>query len=275
MTLSNQNKLLLSFSTLSSIIGLSLIIGLVLYFINSYSIEQTPIFPMENFSLKTLFTEEHTLYTILSYVTFLFYVPIVGFTIYSTFEKTKSPEMLYYFGMLIGFFAESLLLCIPIFSLETGYTIFLRSISSIAFFGQMQVILSIMFQGALVAQEELRDSDKFLGIFSIIAMGFSVIIPINTTQVAVNYSPEYGLESVFSVIRIIFVLITFGAMFLSPTSAKFPDYRKASIAFLIMCIGYIFLLYTTTLISLTFGVIFLISGTVFFLTKLHSYYMWK
>ncbi len=269
MTLSTQNKFLLFFSFLSAIIGAFFIVGIIVFFYNS------ALNAPDTISLISLLTETTQVYSIHTLIFFALYVPIAGFTVYFTFEKTKSPEMLYYIAMLIGFFAETFLLCIPIFSLQNGYTTFLHSISSIAFFGKIQVILSILLQGVLIAQEASRDSDRFIGIISVVALAFAVIIPIDVTTITVDIFPSYGFESLFSIIRVSFIIIAFCAMFLSPASKKSADYKKASIAFFIMSIGYIILTNTKSFISLCTGSLFVIIGTAFFLKHLHNYYMWK
>ncbi len=274
MTLSTQNKLLLWFSTFSTIIGVFFIVGIILFFLNTGIHTNTEDLLSEK-SFSYFFFSQSSLYVILSIVLFSFYVPVVGYTVYFTFEKTKSPEMLYFFAMLIGFFCKTILLCIPLFSLQNGYTVFLQSISSIAFFGQMQVIVSILFQGVLVSQADTRDSDKFIGIVSVVALAFSVIVPIDVRGIATDFSPQYGFNSIFEVIRIVFIVITFASMYLSPTSKKSDDYKKASIAFLVLCIGYVILLDTTRLANFCVGSACLLLGTIYFLRKLHRYYMWK
>ncbi len=267
MTLSTQNKLLLRFSAFSALVCISLITGIVFYFINTDTIQPAS-------SFFAFFTMQNSLATIFSLLLFSAYVPIAGFTLYSTFEKTKSAEMLYYTAMLIGFFSESIRLCIPIFSLARGYTLFLDTICRLAFFGQMQIILAILVQ-AVLAQNESRDSDKFMGLISVIALSFSIIIPVETTDIAQSFSAQYGFAVQFKTMRLIFISIAFFSMYISPNGKKFPAYKKASFAFLIMCIGYFILLDARILLFFIIGAIFLIAGTSIYLKQLHKYYMWK
>ncbi len=275
MKLSTQNTLLLWFSALSSLVAVFFTIELILYFLNSYIPPIAEIPAEDNSSFFTLFTQKTYIYRIVSLCIFSLYVPIVGFTIYVTFEKTKSPEILYYIAMLIGFFAQSIALCIPLFPNQSEYSLFFNSVSSVSFFGQIQILLSILFQGILVSQEEARDSDKFLGIISVTALIFAVIIPIDMTRIAFEYAPTYGFESLFQIIRIVFIIIVFGSMVLSPTSKKNKDYRNASIGFFGLCMGYAIIMQSTILIIFVIGLLALVIGTVFFLRKLHSFYMWK
>ncbi len=272
MTLSTQNKLLLWFSTFASIISIGFLIGFI-FMLLRLDIIALPIF--QNATLSYIFLEKNPLYVLLPFLLFSLFVPIVGFTIYFTFEKTKSFEVLYFIAMLIGFFAQSFLLCIPIFSLHTGYTLFLASISGIAFFGKIQVTLSILFQGVLINQDESRDSDKFIGIISIVALSFAAIIPLDLTNIKNDFLPTYGFENIFTTIQIVFTFIAFLSMLLSTMSKKSLDYRKASIAFLALCIGYSILLYTSNLLLLIIGFSFFAVGSIVFLKQLHRYYMWK
>ncbi len=271
MTLSSQNKLLLWFSSISTLICLALFIGIITFANTNMASTQN----IESSTLLELFIVKNTGSVLLPYMYFTLYVPIVGFTIYFSFEKTKSPEILYFITMLIGFFAQSFLLCIPIFSLHKGYTLFLNSISSLAFFGQIQVILSILFQGVLVTQDESRDTDRYVGIISVAALAFAAIIPLDFTTIEQDFLPTYGFESVFSTIRIVFILVAFVSMILSPASKKSTDYKKASISFFLICVGYTILLNTSTLLSFSIGSVLFTFGTVRFLKRLHWHYMWK
>lgn len=275
MTLYTRNKLLLVFSILSALVAVFFAIALVVFFSNGDHNESL-IAPFKaDLSLWSIVVTPNSLSAIISLIVFSAYVPIVGFAVYFSFEKTKSPEMLYYIAILFGFFAESFRLCIPLFSLTEGYSNFLRFIGRAAFFGQMQVILAILVQGALTANNEIRDSDKYLGIISVVALIFAMTIPLDVTVIRLHFAPKYGFESLFATIRVVFTIICFVAMFLSNKSKESSDYKKATLDFLILCIGYILLLNCTTFIILIIGTTFFLIGTTQFFKNQHHYYMWK
>lgn len=275
MTLYARNKLLLAFSILSAVVAVLFCIGFFSFFFAGTQKEVLFAPFSSDVFLWSMLVTPNAVSAIISLIFFSIYTPIISFTVYFRFEKTKAPEVLYFVAILFGLFAESLRLCIPLFSLAGGYSNFLRFIGRAAFFGQMQVILSILVQGVLASKDETRDSGRYLGIISIVALMFAMIIPLDISTIQLYFAPKYGFESLFNIIRIVFTVISFCAMFLSSKSKESLDYKKSTLSFLILCIGYIFLLYCTTFIFLVGGILLLSIGTTQFLKNLHHYYMWK
>ncbi|MFI3257457.1 MAG: hypothetical protein R3Y36_04080 [Spirochaetales bacterium] len=278
MTLHTQNKLLLGFSIASALTSVLFIVTGIARFIESpdafLQLLYDPI-TGKDFTLLQLLTEDNRLNIFLSLAVFSLCTPIAGFAVYFSFEKTKSPEIIYYIAILVGIFAESLRLCIPLFASDGEFSGLIRTVGKFAFFGQMQVILAILILAVVSVDDESRDSHKYSGVISVVSLIFAMIIPMNTINALEYFSPQYAFESLFTVIRIIFIVACFFAMFFSPKSKKSPDYKKASQNFFITCAGYALLLHCTSFIVFFIGLLFFIVGTAQFLKNLHNYYMWK
>ncbi len=275
MTLSNQNKILLFFSIASTIICVLFIIGIICFFMKSNSFAFYNDIFTTDFSVMRLFTETNSLYVIISLLTLSIYVPTVGFIVYVAFEKTNSSEVVFFTAMLFGFFAETFRLAIPIFSLEKTYSLFLRTICDISFFGQMLVILSIIMQGAFTNEHTTRETDKLLGVISITSLCFTILIPVNYSNIKEFYSPIFEFQTIFEIIRLLSVIITFGAMLLSAINKKSSDEKLVTIGFFIIIAGYMSLLKTTMLLTVVINILCLLIGTFIYLKHLYSYYMWK
>ena len=177
--------------------------------------------------------------------------------------------------MLVGFFAETFRLIIPIFSLENTYTLFLRSICKISFFGQMHVLLSILLQGAFANNHTTKETDKLLGIISISSLCLSLLIPINFSNIKDFYIPVFGFHSIFEIIRGVVIFVTLGAMLLSPLNNKSRASKITAIGFIIIITGYILLLKATMLAIFIAALIFFLIGTYLYLKYLYLDYMWK
>ena len=275
MTLSNQNKVLLSFIIVSTITCVLFVAGIIYFFMQSNSFAFFNKIFNTDFSLIRFFTEENSFYAIISLLILSIYVPIVCFIIHIAFEKTNSSEVVFFTAMLFGFFAETFRLAIPIFALEKTYTLFLRTICDISFFGQMLAVLSIVLQGAFTNEHTTRETDKLLGIISITSLCFSILIPVNYSNIKEFYSPIFGWQSIFETIRVISVIISFCAMLLSAISKKSLDAKLVTIGFFIIITGYMTLIKTTMLLTIIIGSLCLLIGTFIYLKHLYSYYMWK
>ncbi|MGI5173897.1 hypothetical protein H0R92_09905 [Treponema sp. OMZ 840] len=275
MTLNTRNKLLLFFSIASSLcaaVFTAVLIWLIIKKPQHISLLFT--LPQGQSFFRLLITPNYTA-AFFSLLIFSFFVPAVSFSVYFNFEKTQSLEVLFFCSALIGVLTESFKLCIPLFGITAGYSGFLRFLGQAAFFGQMEILLSIITQGVLAAGGENRDSDKYLGIIIIIALIFSTTIPLNTTVFENYMHINYGFKNLFGIIRIVFILCTFLILFFSPKSKESLDYKRASVDFLLICGGYIALLHCNTFVILAVGIPLLFAGTVHFLKNMHKYYMWK
>lgn len=275
MTLSNQNKILLIFSIISTIFCALFFVGIINFFIQTTPEGFITGIFNKDFSIVDFFTKQSSFYVILSLLVFSVYVPFVGFIIYKAFEKTNSAEVVFFVAMLLGFFAETFRLAIPIFNLSDTYTSFLRAICKIAFFGQMQVILALLLQASFANEKSTREVDKLLGIISAVSLCLSILIPVNFSNIEEFYMPIFSFQIILEIIRSTFLVIGLVAMLFSPISKKYIDAKIASIGFFITSVGYIVLIKTMTLISFLIGLILLIVGTSMFLKRLYKYYMWK
>ncbi len=275
MTLSTQNKILLIFSIVSSVFCALFFVGIIFFLIHTTPQNFFSEVFDNDFSVMSVITEKDSLFVILSLLVLSIYVPVVGFIVYIAFEKTNSSEVIFFIAVLLGFFAETFRLAIPIFNLAETYTLFLRSVCKISFFGQMQVVLAILLQGAFANHDSARGIDKLLGIISAISLCLSILIPVNFSQIPYSYTPIFSFQQLFELARIVFIVITLLAMFLSPVSRKYIDAKLASIGFFTIGVSYLILIKTMTLVSFLIGVVLLVTGTIYFLKHLYKYYMWK
>ena len=275
MTLSNQNKVLLTFSIISAALFVFFVIGIIYFFMHSTSLAFFKDIFNSDFSMSRFLMEKNSFYVIISLLLMSVYVPVVCSIVHIAFEKTNSSEIIFFVAMLFGFFAETARLAIPIFALEETYTLFLRYICRISFFGQMHVALSILLQGAFANDQSTRETDRLLGVISIISLCLSLLIPINYSTMKEFYIPIFGFQSIFEIIRILIVALAVGAMLLSPLSRKSVDAKITSVGFFIIIAGYMALLKSTMLLTVLIGIVGLTVGTYLYLRHLYAYYMWK
>lgn len=269
MTLSTRNRILLVFTIFTGIVGLFFICFAILYGIRTNNFAN-----LLNFT--TLLNKKDHSGMIISLLLFSVYVPCSVILIYRTFEKTQSPEIFYFTLMLVGIFTETVQLCIPFFYLYTEQqNSFLHFIGRINFFGQMEVLLAIAAQNALYYQDKAHETDKYFKIITITAILFALIIPLNTHKIETTYLITYGFKKLLLILHGIIILQTFLSLFFSSKSRESHDYKMASYFFLLICLSYVFLLYTKVFLITIIAGICLIFASGQFLKNMHKYYMWK
>lgn len=275
MTLYTRNRTLLAFSTVAAICSVYFIV-LTVSTLTRATVNTDFFFALPSMnSFFTFFVFPNYPAAFFSLAVFLFFVPAAGFTLYFNFEKTQSTEALYFYAVLIGFFTESFRVCIPIFGLQAGYCNFVRFIGKAVFFGQIQIMLAVITQGILAVRGDDRNSDKYFGVILVISVIFSIWMPLNTTAFKPYMIVTFGYASLFAVIRIVFMLCTFLALFFSSKSKESFAYRQASIDFLLLCAGYLLLLPCKTFAAFIAGTLLMSISAVYFFKNLRSYYMWK
>ena len=275
MTLNTRNKLLLVFSIASAVCAAVFAAAFLYAFIKKIPAIQSLFLLPETSGFFRLFLTPNYIAAFFSLVLFSLFVPAAGFAVYFNFEKTQSLEVLFFSAFLIGVLCESFKLCIPLFGLTAGYSGFLRLIGQVSFFGQIEILLTIIVQGAFAAGAESRESDKYLGFVLIISFMFSIIMPLNTTVFENYVTVSYGFKGLFDAIRAAFTLCTFLIFLLSAKSTESNDYKKAAVDFFAVCCGYMLLSRCTNFALLLPGALLLGAGSVRFLKNMHRYYMWK
>lgn len=275
MTLNTRNKLLLTFSIAGALCAAVFVAAFSYALIKKAPNIQSLFSLPERRGFFRLFLMPNYGAAFFSLLLFSLFVPAVGFAVYFNFEKTQSLEVLFFCVFLIGVLCESFKLCVPLFGLTAGYSSFLRLIGQVSFFGQIEILLTVIVQGAFAAGAQTRESDKYLGFMLIISFMFSIIMPLNTTVLENYVTVSYGFRGLFDAIRAAFTVSTFLIFLLSAKSRESTDYKKAAVDFLAVCCGYMLLSRCTNFALLLFGALLLGTGSVRFLKNMHRYYMWK
>jgi len=275
MTLNTRNKLLLSFSIISALCTVFFITAFVRILVKNPYGMNFRLAPPAAASPFAVLTAPNYLAAFCALFFFSLFVPISGFCVFFHFEKTQSLEVLFFSSALLGFFCESFKMCIPLFNITAGYSTFLRFIGQASFFGQMEIVLTIIMQAVFAGGSEGRDADRYLQIIIIAALIFSTMVPLNTTVFENYMNISYGFKDLLGIMRIVFVLCSFLALFFSPKSKESADYKKASVSYLVVCAGYVLLLHCTDFAVFIGGAALLTGGTVHFFKNIHRYYMWK
>ncbi len=276
MTLIIRNRLLFTFSIIS-VIFITAVTGCSIVSI----VNGTAAIPEQ---VERLFVLPETV-PLLSYnffasvsaiVLLTLYACGVTFILYVNFEKTQSPEIIYFTGFLCGCLLEGVRLCLPIFNLWQYYVNVYIFIGRVLFFGKMLAVLSFVFLVLLsIKQNAQQDADKNILVILAAAGGFSVIIPIDTLQMLSNCSVKFGYGNLFTTLTVICIIVAFTAMRLYGSSIGSAEYRKASVGYAALITGYAVLTIADAFLIVIAGAVLLFAGTAYFLKKLHNYYMWK
>lgn len=275
MTLNTRNRFLLTLFVISiSFLLIFSIISLIFFIKGDFS--STPKFERllpiesENFLLKN-----SPISSVFSNLMLLLYVSISCYFLYTSFEKTKSPETIYLMGFFIGCLLQSLKILVVILKLWDTSSYILILLSRIEIVGRLFAPICLLFTAMFTDIEKLQEADRNIGLTLGISAFVASILPINSTKIYSNFTLYCGFESCIIFFIFFCALITIIAFIFTSKQREIPFWISPTPYFVVMYFGYIILTTTDDFLALFLGSILLGFGSCGILSKLHKYYLWK
>lgn len=268
MTLISRNKIIFGFG-IFTIAFILLFLALFLFQFFSGHFSPLPIsINFSNISLKNILFNDYTIFPIISIIFLGIYTLVTTSVIRYSFGKTQSPEIIFFFGFLVGCLLEYCRLFIPIYNLWNSYSTFVIFIGKTCFACRLISLLCFLFSALFSADFQNQQAEKNLLIITIISLIFAEFLPINTGTITPAVLPASGFNKVFTIILFFIFFITCISMIVFVKS-------KYTFGYIFLMLGYFSLIYATNLILCLFGIFFLTFGTVKYLEKIHNYYLWQ
>lgn len=275
MTITGRNKILLTLLIITALAALftaaSVIIILVQKLIPTHmSFSRFFLFP-DNIPLLRY----NTFPTLLAIAAIAVIVPFFLFRIFYLFEKTQAVEITFFLWALVGVEFEIIRICVPLFQLWEGYSLFLLFINKAVFFSRLFTVLCLFFASIFSGSGIFQQADKNIYILMAAAMVITYSIPINTLNQYTTFIFGYGFESQFLLAKCILVCLTVFSFFLTGRAQSIPVYTSVAVSIALFFLGYGLLCVCDNFIALALGVAAITYGSYRFLQQLHTYYLWQ
>ena len=202
----------------------------------------------------------------------LAYICITTLIIYHSFEKTQAPDIVFFLLFLIACLCDTSRLIVPLLKLSGTYSLFLLKIGNIHLFARLLAPLALMGNSVMSTEEFRQSTDRNCIILIIISMFFSEIIPLNTAVILPNFCISYGY--VKAIRTFCFLTCAVSAVYHFHSNKKNEYKQTMTLGFIMLCIGYTFIFYCYSIVSLAAGIIFLGGGTYLYLNDVHKHYLW-
>lgn len=268
MTLISRNKFL-SIFCITILIFILLIFSsfLINLFMGKIDAFPNPIIS-NSLTVKTFIFSSISLFSIIA-ISFLGLYPLIcGLLIKYSFGKTQASEIMYFVGFLFGCLLELLRLFIPILNLWNSFSLFVIVIGKIVFAGRLITIFSFLLASIFPREVQGHEPERYLIFLTLFSLFFAVFVPVKAGEILDSISPQTGFSSTFSAINISIFIITCISMF-------FTDRKENIFPYILLILGYTFLVYANNFCLLVFGILFLSFGTFHYLVKIHNYYLWR
>jgi hypothetical protein len=211
------------------------------------------------------------------------FISIIGAVLYSLigivliyyfFEKTPSPEILFFSFFVISLAMEVLRIIIPVNEINNFPSVYLRMAFRVLLFSRYFGLFSLFAASVYAAGLEEQKQRNIIGIIAVAALVIALGVPIDTLSWDTGFSMINGYISMFRMVEAGVFVTTIASFFISALSRGTKEYISVGIGAFLVLVGRNILLSGDTWISPLPGVILLGTGTWLICTQLHKVYLW-
>ncbi|MDR2102057.1 MAG: hypothetical protein LBP43_05750 [Treponema sp.] len=202
------------------------------------------------------------------------YAFITMILIYYFFEKTQSPEILFFTFFVLSFAFEGIRIMVPlkiIYELPNVYLVVnCRILLFARYFGFFSLFVASVYASGL----EVQKQRNIIFVIAVAALMIALGIPIDGLAWDSSLNMISGYPSMFSMVELSITFITMISFFVSAYSRGTREYIFIGIGSFLAFMGRNILLNADTWVAPFPGLLILCLGTWFICTQLHRVYLW-
>ncbi|MCL1927884.1 MAG: hypothetical protein FWG07_03705 [Treponema sp.] len=276
MTLAQRNIYFKTgiFLSSCSILLLLVLTGKLLPLLSNYceAASGRPGGPFQN--LAERFFETEPLVPFVSLFMAVFYALFVSIVVLVYFEKTQTPEILFFGLFAMSFVFEILRIIVPLKGLyELSPAMMIIGTRVLVFsrlFGTISLFISSVYAAGLDMQKQGR---MVIGlIIAILVISFR--LPVNGSSWDTSFTMVFAYSSMLRFTDLFFVVITAISFLIADYSRGTVDYRFIALGSLLVFLGRSLLFGADTWITPVPALIMLVTGTWLITVRLHQVYLW-
>jgi hypothetical protein len=209
-----------------------------------------------------------------SIIASVLYSFIATIIIYYFFEKTRSPEILFFAVFALSFGFESMRLVAPLSVNHEILPIYLMISSRLLLFGRYAGIFSLFAASIYAAGFQAQQQRIALFVIVVATLIIALGVPVDTLSWDTSFSMISGFLSMFRLVEAIMLIITLISFFISSWFRSEKEFIVIGIGSFLVLLGRNLLLSADTWIFPIPGSLALAAGTWFICTRLHNIYLW-
>jgi hypothetical protein len=207
-------------------------------------------------------------------VSSVLYALITMIFVYYFFEKTQSPEILFFAFFVVSFAFEALRVMVPLRVIKDLPSLYLLLGSRVMLFARFFGIFSLFAASVYAAGLGEQKQGNIVFIIAIAAMIIALGVPIDSLTWDSSLMMLCGYNSMLKMTEAGIVLITILSFFISAYSRGSREYIFIGIGALLVFWGRAVLLSADTWITPLPGLLLLAGGTWIICDQLHRVYLW-
>jgi hypothetical protein len=194
--------------------------------------------------------------------------------IYYFFEKTPSPEILFFALFVLSLSFEGMRLIVPLQKIREIPALYLLMASRALLFGRFFGIFSLFAASVYAAGLEMQKQQNIIMIIALITLVITLGVPIDVLSWDTSYCMINGYTSMFRMVEAGVLFITMLSFFISAYSRGSQEYILIGAGSFLVFLGRNLLLSADTWLTPLPGLLALVVGAWFICTRLHKVYLW-
>ena len=275
MTLKTRNKSLLSLFVISTVLLITFSIITIIFLVKGYFSSIPEFTRIIDFNFDNFLLKNNPVASILSILVSLIFISISSYFLYISFEKTKSPEVIYLMGFFIACLLQTVKILVVFLKLWDSSSNFLILLGRIELIGRIFAPITLLFTAMFSDLEQLQESDQNIGLALLISVFCAGFLPINYTKIFSNFTLLCGFVSYINFYIFLCATIAAVAFAISSKKREMPFLKSPTLYFALMFLGYMMISISDNFLTLIFGTIFLGFGFYELISKIHKFYLWK
>jgi hypothetical protein len=202
------------------------------------------------------------------------YAFITMLLIYYFFEKTQSPEILFFAFFVLSFAFEGIRIMVPIKVIYELPNVYLVMNCRILLFARYFGFFSLFTASVYASGLEVQKQRNIIFVIAVAALMIALGIPIDGLSWDSSLNMISGYSSMFNMVELTIMFITAISFFISAYSRGTKEYIFIGLGSFLVLIGRNILLNADTWAAPFPGLLILSIGTWFVCTQLHRVYLW-
>jgi hypothetical protein len=194
--------------------------------------------------------------------------------IYHFFEKTPSPEILFFALFVLSLSFEVMRLMTPLQKFRQIPALYLLMAARMLLFGRFFGIFSLFTASVYAAGLEMQKQQNIIMIIALITLVIILGVPIDVLSWDTSYSMITGYTALFRMVEAGVLLITLLSFLISAHTRGSNEYILIGVGSFLVFLGRNLLFTADTWATPLPGFLALSAGTWFICTRLHKVYLW-
>jgi hypothetical protein len=194
--------------------------------------------------------------------------------IYYYFEKTQSPEILFFSIFVLSFAFEAMRIMVPLRMVNDFPGVFLVFSTRVLLFFRYLGVFSLFAASVYAAGLGEQKQENIIFIIILVTLTLALMIPVDGLSWDNSLMPIFGYSSMFRMVDVGIVIITMISFFIASYSRGAREYSFIGLGSFLVSWGRTILFSADTWVTPFLGIALLVLGTWLICSRLHRVYLW-